>query len=175
MDDLKASISLYIKHFTSYDYIAYGWLLATFVLLLILSILFIKKSPKTSLFLILLAFVLFFICPMFVKNFLDKTIRPLEVKNISYKKLHFSDTLILNWSIQNLSKNPYQYCQTTAIIYEPSKSKIKSFLDKLNPILSRTILEEKTINPNEINNDQLVLNNFNTNRDINISVKAECY
>lgn len=175
MNELKASISLYINHFTNYDYIAFAWLLATFLLLLVLAVLSIRKSPKFSLFLVILSFILFFIGPLFLKTFLDKTIRPVAIKNINYEKLHFSHTLILNWDIKNLSRKPYKYCKITTLIYKPSSAKITLFMNKLNPILRKTLFEKKDINPNEIDNNSLVLNNFYNSSDINVSVQAECY
>ena len=175
MNELKFSIQNYINHFGLYDYIAYIWLFLTLFILLILSFILIKKSIKISILLILFSIVLFFIGPPTLKYFLDATIRPVEITKTSFKKLHFSDTLIVDTKIKNISKNIYSQCQISAKVYKQAKSKIKIFVNKLKPIAYRTILSKTKLKPGESMDKQIIFYNFTYNHDINVSISTVCY
>ncbi len=175
MYDLKLSILTYIHNFGLYDYIAFVWLLVTFFVLLILAVIIIKKSTKLSMFLILLSIILLIVGPFSIKYYLGKTIRAVKINNIKFQKLNFSHTLIIDYSIKNESKKSFRLCETKTIIYQKSQSKIKLFLNQLKPIAFRTILIKEPIAPSASINKRLVLDDFTTNYDINVSIDAQCY
>ncbi len=175
MNELKYSIFNYIDHFSIYDYMAYIWFLLLFLILLVLSILLVKKSLKISIILILFSFIYLFITPFILKYFLDKTLRPTRVSQIKYKKLHFSDTLIIDSKIENLSKKPYVFCQINTKVYKPSTSTLKNFINKLKPIKYKSIITKRELKAGETMQNQTVFYNFSYNGDINVSVSAECY
>lgn len=175
MNELKSSILTYINHFGIYDYIAYAWLILTFLILIFLSLLLIKKSTKLSIIMILFSFLLLFIGPFALKYFLDKTIRPVKIEHLRYKKLHFSNTLIVDSDIKNISKKPYTLCQIETKIYRYSKSKFKTFINRLKPIKYMTILKRVELKAGETMSNRAVFYNFSYSYDINTSVIAECY
>jgi len=175
MAELKFSIFNYIAHFGIYDYIAYIWLILTFLILVFLSLLLAKKSTKMSVVMILFAFILLFVGPFVLKYFLDKTVRPVLVNHVVYKKLHFSNTLIVDYSLKNLSKKPYYFCQIDTKVYKPSKSKLRNFLNKLKPITYRTIINKKEIKAGESMQGRTLFYDFSYPKDINVSVEAKCY
>ena len=175
MNELKLSILNYFNHFGLYDYLAYIWLILTFFILLILSIILLKKSVKLSIIMILLSFILLFIGPPVLKYFLDITTRPVEISKISFKKLHYTNTLIISTIIKNISKNPYKQCSITAKVYKQEKTKIKTFISKLKPIAYRTILSKQELKPGESMNNRIIFSNFAYNNDINVSINAGCY
>ena len=175
MKELKFSIFNYLNHFGLYDYIAYIWLFLTFFILLILSIILIKKSIKISIILILFSLLLFFIGPPVLKYFLDTTIRPVEISKINFKKLHFTDTLIVDTKIKNISKKIYSECQINAKVYKQGETKIKIFINKLKPITHRTILSKVKLKSGESMDNRMIFYNFIYNHDINVSISAECY
>ena len=175
MHDLKLSILTYIHNLGLYDYIAFTWLLITFFILLILAVIIIKKSTKLSMFLIIFSIIFLITGPFLIKYYLGKTIRTVKIDNIKFQKLNFSHTLIIDYSIKNKSKKPFKLCEIKTIIYKKSPSKIKLFLNQLKPIDFRTILVKEPIEPNNSINKRLVLDNFATSYDINISVDAQCY
>ncbi len=175
MHSLKLSILTYIHNLGLYDYMAFAWLLITFFVLLILAVIIIRKSTKLSMFLILFSMILLFTGPFLIKYYLGKTIRAVKVDNIKFQKLNFSNTLIIDYNIKNKSKKPFKLCETKTTIYKKSPSKIRLFLNQLKPIAFRTILVKEPIAPNASISKRLVLDNFTTKYDINISVEAQCY
>ena len=175
MGELKFSIFNYIEHFGIYDYMAYIWLLLIFLTLLFLSLLSIKRSVKFSLILILFAFILLFTAPFALKYFLDKTLRPVKISHIKHQKLHFSNTLIVDYKIENISKKPYIICQIDTKVYKPSNSKLKTFFNKLKPIANKTIISKRELGVGVTMNSRTTFYDFAYGGDINISVDAECY
>ncbi len=175
MGELKLSIFNYINHFSVYDFMAYIWLLLIFFIILFMSLLLIKKSIKLSLVLMLFAFVLLFIAPFALKYFLDKTLRPVEISHISHQKLHFSNTLIVDCKIKNISKKPYTVCQINTKIYKTSNSKLKTFFNKLKPIANRTIIAKRELKVGATMDSRTTFYDFTYSGDINISINAKCY
>lgn len=175
MNELKFEVLNYLNHFGLYDYIAYIWLFLTFFILLILALILIKKSTKISIILILFSLILFFIGPPALKYFLDTAIRPVKISKTSFKKLNFSNTLIVDTKIKNISKNTYSECQINTKVYKQGKTKIKNFINKLKPITHRTILSKEKLKPGESMDSRIIFYNFTYNNDINISLSAECY
>jgi len=175
MYELKISILTYIHNLGLYDYIAFAWLLITFFVLLILAIITIKRFTKLSMFLLLLSMVLLIIGPFSIKYYLGKTIRTVSINSIKFQKLNFSNTLIVDYNVENRSKKTFKLCEIKTIVYKKSQSKIKLFLNQLKPIALRTILLKEKIAPGNFVSKRLVLNNFTTNQDINVSIEAQCY
>ncbi len=175
MTELKFSILEYIQNLGLYDYLAFAWLFLTFLILIILSIIIMKKAIKTSMFVLLLSLILLLIGPFFIKHYLNKTLRRVDTRSIQFQKLNFSNTLIVNYKIKNLSKKSFKECEIHITVYRPSASKLKLFLNKLKPIEQKTILIKEPINANDFADKRFVFDNFSYNRDINVSVEAQCY
>ncbi len=175
MSELKFSFFNYLNHLGLYDYIAFIWLIFIFLILLVLSVVIVKKSIIFSLLTILFSFILLFTGPFALKYFLNKTLRPVKIDNITSQKLHFSDTLIVDFVIENLSKKPYIECLITTKVYKPSKSKLKKFVNELKPIRYRTILDKRELKAGDKMKNRVIFYNFSYNKDINISASAECY
>ncbi|WP_331775181.1 DUF2393 family protein [Sulfurospirillum sp. 1612] len=178
MDDLRSSILLYIHHFTIYDYIAYGWLLVTFFLLLFLAVLLVRRSPKVSFLFIMLALVFLFAGPPTLKSMLTTAIRPIKINDIRVERLHFSQTLILNWKVQNLAATPLKDCKTIVTIDKSDDSIWSQLIHPSDIILQKTFYTSRIMKPNEVIENREIFNNFNNNDDINvsdISIKTECY
>ncbi len=175
MSELKTALILYVHNFSIYDYIAYIWLFLTFLVFLVLSIFTSGKSNKLSFLLLLISFLLLIIGPFIIKPFLDHTIRANKIENLIYKKLHFSNTLIVDFSIKNLSKKDFHTCLIKTSVYKASKSKLKTYIYKLKPILNQSIIDKEIIQAGTSIKKRVVFDNFIYNKDINISLKANCY
>ena len=175
MNELKTALILYAKNFTFYDYAAYSWLFLTFLILIVFSALIAKKSATLSILTFFFSFILILGGPYTIKYLLDKTIRETKITNLKYYKLHFSDTLIVDFTIKNLSKTDFKVCLVDTKVYKASKSKLKSFINKLKPIRYRPILYKERLDKNSSVDKRVVFDNFRYNKDVNVSVEAKCY
>ncbi len=175
MIELKFSILNYIHNLSLYDYLAFVWLFLTFLVLVILAIIIMKKATKTSMFILLLSLFLLLIGPFIIKNYLNKTLRTVDTSDVKFQKLHFSNTLIVDYKIKDLSKQDFKECEVQIKVYKPSPSKIKLFVNRLKPIEQRTILLKEHIKAGDFIQKRSVFDNFVYNKDINVSVQAQCY
>ncbi|MDA7848218.1 DUF2393 domain-containing protein, partial [Sulfurospirillum sp.] len=91
------------------------------------------------------------------------------------KKLNYSDTLIVNGIVTNLSKNKFSTCNVNVAVIKHSKSDIQKFINKLKPLLKKSIYMDNPIEVNATKEFRVVFDNYKYIDDINVSIKSECY
>ena len=175
-DVIKLSLLTYIKHFGLYDYLAFVWLIFTFLVLIILASLIAKRSAVASLLLIIFALILLVVSPFFIKMKLGETIRPTTTEVNMVKKLTFSDSLIVEGTLYNTSQKDFTICLVQASIFKQIDTQgLKAFINKLKPIANQSIFVKENL-PKEGSLDfQSVFEDFRYNGDVNATLKAECY
>lgn len=171
----KQNLVEYINAFTLYDYLAYGWLFFVFFIILILAIALAKKKPIMALVLTLFSFVTILAGPIFLKYFLDQTVRKNEITINRQTKLHFANTLIITGTLKNISKVNFQKCKLKASIIKYSANAYRNKLNSLKPIRKKSILLTEKIPINETVDFKIVFDDFDYQKDFNVSVNAECY
>lgn len=174
MDSIRQYLADYIASFTIYDYVAYSWLIVLFCILIILSLMMIKRSIFITLFLIFFSFFVLFFSPIGIKYVLDSHIRKnrIEVQNKRY--LHFAKALVVSGKITNTSNLDYAKCRVYVNILKKSSNKYLKYINRLNPLVEKSIVVNKEIKKDEDCDFRVVLDNFNY-KDYNVSVKADCY
>lgn len=175
IDAIKASILNYVNHFGMYDYIAYAWLILLFFVTILLAILVARKSPTFSILIVIISLALLFVGPFVLKHYLDIFIRPTIDKVIEVKKLTFSNTLIVTGSLTNVSTKSFSTCSVDINVLKHSSNDIKNFVNQLKPLLKKTIFIDKSIDINETKELRVVFDGYNYKKDINVSIKSECY
>lgn len=175
-DAIKLSLLTYVRHFGLYDYLAFAWLLFSFLALIVLASLIAKKSSVASLFLIIFALIFLVVSPFFIKMKLGEILRATTTEVTLVKRLTFSNTLIVEGTIYNHSTKDFSLCLVqTAIVKQPNVEGIKAFIQTLKPILNQSILVKQDL-PKEGSIDvQNVFDDFVYSGDVNASLKAECY
>lgn len=176
IDALKLSLLTYVKHFGLYDYLAFGWLLFTFLALIILASLIAKKSSVASLFMIIIALILLVVSPFFIKLKLSEITRATTTEISLVKKLTFSDSLIVEGSITNHSTKDFSLCLVhTSVFKQTDAQGIKAFINRLKPIANQSILVKQTLLKEGVMEFQSVFDDFVYSGDVNASLSAECY
>lgn len=175
LDRLKASILVYIDHFTTYDYIAYAWLAFLFFITILLSILMAKKSPIFSILIFMISLMLLLIGPFVLKHYLNEHLRPSFSTLIETKKLNFSDTLIVTGSVKNISKNSFSICKIDVAVLKSSDNSIENLLSRLKPLRKKTIVIDEVIETNRTKEFKAIFDGYRFLEDVNISLKSECY
>lgn len=175
IDAIKASILYYANHFSMYDYAAFAWLILIFFVSILLAIIVAKKSPIFSVIIIIFSLSILFIGPFMVKHYLNKLLRPSQNITLEVKKLQFSDSLIVNGNIKNISKNNYSTCKVNILVVKSSKSDVQKFINKLKPLREKTIFIDNVVEVNATKEFRVVFDNYTYSNDINISINSECY
>ena len=175
IDTIKTYILNYLHHFSMYDYAAYAWLILIFFVTILLSILVAKKSPIFSILILMLSLGLLFAGPFILKHYLDKYLRASSAQATHIKKLNFSNTLIVNGIVINLSKKNFSTCSVDVLVVKNSKSDIQKFINQLKPLQKQSIFINNPIEVNATKEFRVVFDNYQYSHDINISIKSECY
>jgi hypothetical protein len=175
INSLKISIMNYLTHFTMYDYMAYSWLILIFFVSLLLSIFLAKKSAVFSVLILLISLSLLFAGPFMIKNYLDKQLRANETKTTMIKKLNFSDAMIVEGEVKNLSKNTFTICSVEISILKIDAGFFQNFKNQLKPLMKQTISVNNPIDINMSEKFRVVFDGYTYNEDVNVSVKSNCY
>lgn len=165
----------YIHYLSTYDYIAYGWLLALLVSFLLMSIVLAGKKPKVSTFFILLVMVLMFTGPFGLKYGLDKIIRKTIIVDKNATQLPFSKNLIATGKIVNEGKITLQKCRVFVKIFKKDDNKYKQIMYTLKPIRKKTIILDKNLTKGETLTYRVVLDHFNYQSPYSVDQSVECY
>ncbi|NCD11172.1 MAG: DUF2393 domain-containing protein [Epsilonproteobacteria bacterium] len=171
---LKLSLLTYFQNFELYDYLAYIWLIITFLILIFLAIIIAKKSSTISLIVIIVALLLLSISPFFIQKKLNEVLRKTETKITSLKKLNFSPSLILETTIDNKSNKDFHICFLNISVLKKQIG-IKAYLNALKPLANQSIVIREFIPQQSSLEYQIVFDNFEYEGDFNATLKAECY
>ncbi|ACZ11215.1 DUF2393 domain-containing protein [Sulfurospirillum deleyianum] len=174
---LKLSLLTYFQHLSLYDYLAFGWLCLTFLILIFLAILVAKKSSAFALLIIIVSLLFLGIAPFFIYQKLNTTLRKTETTITLLKKLNFSSSLILETTITNQSKKDFNLCILHASIFKADEniSNIKAYLYQLKPLANQSIIIKEFIPQESTLEYRIVFDDFDYSGDINATLKAECY
>lgn len=174
LESLKTSLLIYISHFGIYDYVAFAWLILLFFAFIILAIFLARKSILGSILTLLLALFIFTAGPFILKHYLDLALRPTAIQT-QFKRLHFSDTLIVTGTLKNISKQSFTLCYLDVKIVQDTHNQWKNYLTNLKPIAKKTILIQEKLETQEQTDFRVVFDRFAYNQDINTSSNATCY
>ncbi len=168
-------IKLYLENLTVYDKVALIWLVLTFLILLIFGLYFLRKKPIFSLFCIIFSFIFLGFGFFGVKYLIDVTIRKNIVTIAKIKPLHFSNSVIIEGSIENLGKINFKECIVNLKITRHSSNRIKNFINLLKPIRNESIFINRLIPKNQSYKFKTIVNNIIYKKDYNTTAHAICY
>ncbi len=170
---MKQQIIAFIDSLILYDYILLGAVAALFILFLILAIL-IRRRPGLSVFMVLLAFIILLLGPtlgyMKLHEFLFKN----EVTITDARKLEFTDALMIQGTLTNSSKFPFEHCRVTAGTYKVSGNTVMDMLFPLNPFRKASLTIDTPLEPGQSEPFKLFIERFHYQKDYNITIGADC-
>lgn len=176
IDALKISFLVYLRNLGLYDYLALGWLIVTFFVLIFLSILIARKSASLALFLIIISLIIFIVAPFMIKQKVSELQRPVSTEVTNVKKLTFSPSLIVEGNINNLSQKDFTKCLVeTSVIKNIETNFLKLTINRLKPIANKSIIVEQALPKNDFIEYRVVFDDFEYEGNVTASIKAECY
>ena len=176
IDALKISFLIYLKNLGLYDYLALGWLVITFFILIFLSILIARKSASLALLLIIISLIIFLVAPFMIKQKVNELQRPVNTEITNVKKLTFSPSLIIEANINNVSQKDFTKCLVqTSVLKNVNTNMLKSYINQLKPIVNRSIMVEQSLAKNDFIEYRVVFDDFEYEGNVTASIKAECY
>jgi hypothetical protein len=175
METANHPIMTYISHFHMADYIAFAWLILIFFLFIFLAILLAKKRPFVSIGVVLLDFMLLFSTPFVMKHYLDAALRPQIAELTTVKQLTYSDTLILQGTLTNISLQNFSWCTVHLAMVPKESEGLAHFLNTLNPSHQTSIFIEEPPQSGASVTFEKVVENFRLDESLKVIPKAECY
>ncbi len=176
LTDLKARIIDYLHHLSLYDYIAYGWLGAFLIVLILLSVLLAKRSPGFSLTLILIVLILMSAGPFGIKYLLDQTVRNVTIIDRNVTELPFSKNLIVLGNIRNNGKIDLRGCRVFVDIVRKDQNKYLTMLYRLKPIRKMMLKIEKPLKQDGMLPYKVVFDHFALpKKRYAVRQKVECF
>lgn len=167
-------IKFYLAHFTVIDYAVLAGVLLLFFIFLALSIFVLIKRPLLGIFSVLLSLVFLLTAAIYSHYLVDNTVRKRSVTIADAKQLTFSDTLILDVNITNLSPNTLNYCHVDIKFYSKSSNLIKSYLNRLRPFYVASFSLEESIDENSSYINRINIDNFRPSN-FEIAINSECF
>lgn len=175
IQNLKNSIFFIWQNAGYIDFLAYGWSFLCFLLIFFVGIFLASRwSWQVGFLLIFVGFFAFLSSPYFINQELNSRLRPVKIEQKFKKQLEFSDTLLLEYELTNLSKQELNSCKIDIKFHKNSKSSIKNYANSLSPFLTKTILIKEPIASENSKLIKATINNF-AFVDYNISVRTECF
>ncbi|CAD7287881.1 DUF2393 family protein [Campylobacter suis] len=157
------------------DYMAYGWVVLCFILLMLIGFYCtIKWWWQIGFLIILLDVIALFVGGYYANLELSKRLRPTEISPLYLKQLKYSDNLVVDLNITNLSKNTFQICKINIGFYANSDQELKNFVNAINPFRVKSIYIGEPLHPGATKELTTVVENF-AFIDYNTTVKTECF
>lgn len=175
LSSLKQNLLFVLHNASLIDYLAYGFVVLCFVLMLFVGILCaLKWWWQIGFLVIFVSFFCVFLAFHFVNLELNRRIRNVEISPLHTKQLEFSNTLLVDFNLTNRSKKELKICKTELNFHTISKNELKNRLNFLNPFLTKTMVLKEPFLVGESKEVKAVVENF-LFVDYNISTKVECF
>lgn len=176
VEAIKLSFLTYFRHLELYDYLALTWFILTFIVFIVFAIIIAKRSSALSLLLIIFALMFFILTPFALKFKLNELLRATHIELLSTKKLTYSESLIVEANIINVSQKEFKRCliETKLIKKNPSEG-FFSFVNRLKPIENQSMLVQEPLKKGETLDYKAIFDNFSYQGDVVAYITAECY
>lgn len=174
IENMKATFDFYVSHFSVYDYAALIWVLLVFLTILFLVISVISKHQTFGSILFLLNIIFLFVAVFWSLSFVDSQTRQRKLQIGEIHQLNYTDTVMLDVNLTNLSKKAFRYCKVSIRFYKLSKFDWMSGLNAYIPFKKKSVETSELIHPYRSRNFHFVIENFRP-KDYNTSITSECY
>ena len=171
---MRAGLHYYLQNFSIYDYLAIAWVLLLFIVLLFLVIFAIAKHQLLGALLLIIDIGFLFGGMYYALNFVDERVRAREVSINWVKQLTYTDAVIVDANLTNLSKKPFKFCKVKVKFFKASPYKFVQKIYEFKPVQSKSIDLNSPLDVNQTRNFDLIIDDF-APRDYNVSISSECF
>ena len=110
----------------------------------------------------------------FMPKLLDENLRTRSLELVSTKQLEYSNTLLVDLRLTNLSKKPFNYCKIGLSFYKNSGNTLRRYANELKPFLRENIVLKEALDVNATREITHAVNNFRA-QDYNVTTSSECF
>ena len=175
MAELQNSLKFYAEYFSWIDWVSYSWAFLLFLIIFVVSIYVMSKAQILGVLMLFLSIFGLAAGVYFISDFLDTRLRARNLELISQKRLSYTDALVVDFNLKNLSKKSFGRCNIRLKFYYPSENKLKNAINKFKPFLKENIIFEGQIAAGESRRISGAIEGFRAARDYNITTASECF
>ncbi|TXE83219.1 DUF2393 domain-containing protein [Campylobacter peloridis] len=173
---IREQILFYISHLQLIDFLVIVLVVFFFIATLFIA-LFIRHKANFA-FIVIFLGILCSISMAFLGYFLIDNIARSRIVNIDYYKYFtYDNSLSIEYSLKNTSKNNFQYCKISISVHKKptDDSKIQKILYSIKPIRSKSTILEKTIKPDQTINLRTKISDFKSEENFEIKINSKCF
>ena len=175
LNAVKQNILFVLANAGAVDYLAYAWIFFAFVFLLFFAVFIASKSWWQFGFLIILADVWALVIGIYYANAeLNARLRPASISEVATKQLEYSNSLMVDFNLTNVSNKTFKICKIDLNFYLTSPQPTRDFINSLNPFARKSIIIREPLAPKEIKQISAYVEPFSF-IDYNIAKKSECF
>lgn len=175
LEQIKQIVVFYLNHWHTIDFISIIWIVVLFFLSILFVILLFEKMPIFS-------FLLFFISIgaviggfLYTKNYVDNALRARETAIVLNHKMNYSDALLVDVNLTNLSKNAFKFCKTSVKVIKTGAKFPRNVIDALKPIYEKNIVLNEPLNPAQTKKIHFLFTNFVCDGNYSLKANSECF
>lgn len=169
---MQGAITDFINSMIMYDYILFASLFIVFIIFVIIGIV-IRKKTIIAVSLIVFAFFELFAGSTLGYSKMHEYLYKNEVEITNNKKLNFTQAVVVEGVLKNLSQRDFKSCDINVKVHKKSKYKIKEYILRLKPIAKMSIIEQD-IKIGQERPFKMIIEPFTYKYDYNISAEAKC-
>lgn len=175
LEQVKEIVIFYLNHWQTLDFVAIIWIVILFFLSILFVILLFERMPIFSFLLFFIAIAALIIGFLYTKNFVDKSLRLRETTIVLNQKMNYSDALLVDVNLTNLSKSAFKYCKIGVKITKNSVKFPHKFIDRLKPIYEKNIVLDAPLNPSQTRKIHFLFTNFTYDGNYSANANSECF
>lgn len=169
---MKEKIIAFVHTLGMYDYILFGSVVFLFFFFLIMAIV-VRQRLGLALSFVIFGFSLLMFGPTVGYIELHKYLYKHTLTLSSYKKLHFTDAVVIHALLKNDSQFDFKECVINAKALKVTPNKYKNYILKLKPFQKMSMIE-KDIKKGEVREIKMLMEPFTYTKDFTIAIGANC-
>ncbi|ASM39563.1 DUF2393 family protein [Campylobacter sp. RM12327] len=175
LNQIKEFFVFYLDHWYWIDFASIVWIVILLFLLILFSITIFTKTPLVSVFLLMISFLIAIFSIFYVNDYVDNIVRKRDTSVVLTKEMKYSDILLVDVNLTNLSKHKFKYCSIKLKFIKDGKNFIQNFIYKFNPIYTTSQKISSPLDLNETRKINFLIKNFGYKPSYKIMADSECF
>lgn len=175
LNQIKEFFVFYLDHWYWIDFVSVAWIVVLLFLLILFSILIFSKMPLISLLTLVLSFLIAIFAIVYVKDYIDSTVRKRNVSVVLAKQMNYSDMLLVDVNITNLSTHKFKYCSIKLDFIADGKNFLQNFIYQLKPSYTTSQKISEPLDINETKKLNFLIKDFGYKPSYEIITYSECF
>ncbi|MDY0116592.1 MAG: DUF2393 family protein [Sulfurimonadaceae bacterium] len=139
---MKEKITTIVENIIMYDYLLFGGAFFLFILFIIFALL-ARRRAWISTLLITIAFAVILTAPTMGYEYMHTSLFKNEIIITSEKKLLYSQAVIVEGELKNISEHDFKHCDISAKIFQASSNEFKNYIYSFIPFRTEKVRKEQ--------------------------------